>query len=557
MSKEPDCRNPGMRAATSSPLWIACFLYVMGTPLVATFAAMLPTRADAQTCAAEYVVTPGGTPGSTPVISSFTFTPYDNSIFIHYLTDIPTETKILYGTSYAYTDTYYESTLRKDHGAMLVGLAARTTYYFRVLANGSTVENCATTTAGTFSLSVATPGYPGSVTTYRDEAGWANITVADSGFDGAAVELVAGLTSPPGGVDQFLWFNSSGKTWSGYFWPLGTRTLNLSPSGLPAGNYVVEVIGWPYRGSEEHRAYFNWRIIDATLGTTWRDPYAHTEAEAADSRNGVVVTGDRVAEFGNGDYIGFNRVNFGNQLRANLTASGVRLLRGAVSAMVNISVPTGSSGQQVEVRLDQTWGPLVGTITTKATTFGEGFESYYLTFPDWSSQPMGIRNIYLVGKGTKPIGSIDSLRFFEDRPPISAYQRIEAESAQWCDNVSTNRDAVNWKGPGFVCRFGAIDFGSDAPMRVTLGVAVPPAASADTIEVRVDTPTGPLLGTVVLSPASSSQVMALGARVMQGVFGIHDVYLVGRSTTLESYSLDYLRFVPVSSILPAIDVLLD
>jgi len=129
------------------------------------------------------------------------------------------------------------------------------------------------------------------------------------------------------------------------------------------------------------------------------DPTQKIEAEAADLASGTALndTGTAVTSLDGGDYLKFSNVLFNSKIE---------------SVFASLSVSPDDAGQYIEFRLDSANGTLLGVLKTQPT--GRNGE-FVMQHADIDSVPDGVHDLYVVFKGAKPCGSIDSLHF-ENRP---------------------------------------------------------------------------------------------------------------------------------------------
>ena len=74
---------------------------------------------------------------------------------------------------------------------------------------------------------------------------------------------------------------------------------------------------------------------------------------------------------------------------------------------MRLAVDPAYAGKTIEVRLDSTGGPLVGSITVPNTGGWTTFQTF--TFPIQATK--GVHNVVLVGKGGSGIANIDWIAF--------------------------------------------------------------------------------------------------------------------------------------------------
>jgi len=101
-----------------------------------------------------------------------------------------------------------------------------------------------------------------------------------------------------------------------------------------------------------------------------------------------------VGYFDNTDWVRYDNVDFGSTPPRGI--------------MIQLGVSSLYAGQNIEVRIDSETGPLLGTLTTVST----GGTSIYLEEITTLAQgTTGVHAVYLVGKGTVGIATIDKFKF--------------------------------------------------------------------------------------------------------------------------------------------------
>ena len=123
------------------------------------------------------------------------------------------------------------------------------------------------------------------------------------------------------------------------------------------------------------------------------NPYQTIQAEDFDDQRGIKLSnnGTAVGFIQDGDYIGFNRLNFDDE--DSRSAEGVRL--GGRS--INIRASSNTSGGTIEYRLGSPTGTLVGTVDIPNTGGWTSFESF--TVNNTAGFIFDTVDIYLVFRG--------------------------------------------------------------------------------------------------------------------------------------------------------------
>lgn len=138
-------------------------------------------------------------------------------------------------------------------------------------------------------------------------------------------------------------------------------------------------------------------------------------------------------------------------------------------------------------------------------------------------------------------------------PPsgMSARETLQAEaaSAQSGTQVETTTDAGGGSNVGYVAdgdwlRYDAVDFGATSPSRIDLRVASGAAqGTTGRVEVRLDSPTGPLVGTAAVTRTGGWQSWTTVPAAVAGATGRRAVYLSFRSEQPGDFvNLNWVRF---------------
>jgi hypothetical protein len=125
-----------------------------------------------------------------------------------------------------------------------------------------------------------------------------------------------------------------------------------------------------------------------------------------------------------------------------------------------------------------------------------------------------------------------------------AYSTIQAESANQLQGTSSTGSAVGPAGNGDYLRFDGVSFGS-TPARQFKAQAASGAAGgvSGLVEVRVDSPTGPVLGSFAIANTGGWTTFRNIPANMSAVTGTHTVYVTTTSGQPADFvSLDWITF---------------
>lgn len=258
-----------------------------------------------------------------------------------------------------------------------------------------------------------------------------------------------------------------------------------------------------------------------------RNPYAYTLATTYDSQQGTqLVTGPNaqpqgaVGYFEAGDWLRFAAMDFGPN--------------GASSFQLGVAVQDSNAGRQFELRLDRPTGQLIGTLTLSGTGSWTSFTTQYGS----AVSVAGVHDVYVVAKGSGYVGNIASLMFIQSgvshtRNPYDLRgiwaRDSNDQSGTTLVTVGTNV-VVDSFDSGDWLQFSGLDFGATGARTVYLGAAVDDLSAGNTLQLRLGSPTGQLIGSVTLAGTGGWERFTTHIATITPVPGIHDLYLVGAGT---------------------------
>lgn len=246
---------------------------------------------------------------------------------------------------------------------------------------------------------------------------------------------------------------------------------------------------------------------------------ARLQAEAFSTMQGVVDTGGGIGFCDNGDWVKFSGVNLG-------------IGRGMFAA--NLAVPSEYAGQKIEVRLDSPTGLRVGEITTQSTGSWSTYQEQFA----YLSGATGIRDVYVIFRGGSGIGSFD---WFEFRPSVG----FQAEAAAAMSGVGLTGSGIGSCDDGDWVKFNSVSLDGGYALFLTR-MAVPASHAGQRVEIRLDSVTGPLAGTLITASTGGWWTYAEQYTQVSGAVGTHDIYVVFRGGSGIG-DFDWFQFeVPVS-----------
>jgi len=283
------------------------------------------------------------------------------------------------------------------------------------------------------------------------------------------------------------------------------------------------------------------------------NPYVQTEAETICWSTGVKTEvcgegGIDVCNIENGDSIKVKGVNFGT----NATSFEAR-------------VASANSGGNIEIRLDSLTGTLVGTcavtgtggwqtwVTKTCTISGAtGIHDLYFKFTGGSGSLFNFNWWKFSGSGTTPPTPTPLPTATPD--PQSAFSQIEAENFSSMSGVNTETCSEGGEDVGFIengdyIAFSNLNFGNGA---VSFQARVASATSGGSIELRLDSSTGTLIGTCPVAGTGDWQTWITATCNVSGVSNTHNLYLVFTGGSGYLFNLSWFKFVPAAGPTPTV-----
>lgn len=264
------------------------------------------------------------------------------------------------------------------------------------------------------------------------------------------------------------------------------------------------------------------------------NPYVKTEAETICWESGVETEkcsegGMDVCNIENGDWIKVKGVDFGS---------------GAASFEARVASAT--NGGNIELRLDSPTGKLVGTCAVPST----GGWQTWITKTCNVSGATGVHDLYL--KFTGGSGYLFNFNWWKftgtgvtpTPGQTSAFSQIEAESYNNQSGIQTESCSEGGEDVGYIENgdyvvYNNIDFGNGAE---SFKARVASAASGGNIEIRLDSLTGPIVGTCQVTGTGGWQTWADATCSVSGVSGKHDLYLKFTGGSGYLFNLNWFKF---------------
>jgi len=223
------------------------------------------------------------------------------------------------------------------------------------------------------------------------------------------------------------------------------------------------------------------------------------------------VNGD-VGALDHSEWVQYNKIDFGT---------------GVASFEAFVAAPASHAGQVIEIRLDSPTGQLIGSLRVQATG---SWNTFKLQRTDVSSIT-GVRDVVLLGRNPGLATNIEWFRFSSQSVAQAivrnAQEKVEAEAfdmmygaTNWGGGIS-NFDSSDW------IQYNNINFGSGVT-HFLANVSVDDANAGGQIEVRLDDPNGPLLGTLTVKGTGGYNTYVTQSIPVNNVTGQRSVVLVGK-----------------------------
>ncbi|MDD9265443.1 carbohydrate-binding protein [Paenibacillus sp. GCM10023248] len=185
------------------------------------------------------------------------------------------------------------------------------------------------------------------------------------------------------------------------------------------------------------------------------------------------------------------------------------------------------------------------------------------TVPQMGGQPHGYRNAHINKVNIDANGVIENITGdYKGVPQLknfNPYTRVEAETIGWNGGIATEATtepggmvssinlAVTNINDGDWTAISKVDFGATGAGVFKANVAS--GSAGGTIELRLDSADGALIGTLPISNTGGDNVWKTKATNVSGAAGVHDVYMVYRGTSAGNlFKVDSWQFEPKSAV---------
>lgn len=205
----------------------------------------------------------------------------------------------------------------------------------------------------------------------------------------------------------------------------------------------------------------------------------------------------------------------------------------------NARVASATAGGNIEVRLDSPTGTLLGTCAVPNT----GGWQTWTTKSCNVSGATGIHYLYL--RFTGGAGYLFNINWFTfTNQLVSAFNQIEAENYSSMSGVQNETCSEGGQEVGYINNgdytvYNNVDFGNGA---ATFNARVASATAGGNIEIRLDSPTGTLLGTCVVPKTGGWQTWATKSCNVSGATGVHNLYLKYTGGSGYLFNINWFKF---------------
>jgi arabinoxylan arabinofuranohydrolase len=131
--------------------------------------------------------------------------------------------------------------------------------------------------------------------------------------------------------------------------------------------------------------------------------------------------------------------------------------------------------------------------------------------------------------------------------PLSPFQRTEGETIAWTNGVEVEdcsaggRNVASIENGDYI-KVKAVDFGTGA---LSFQASTASAGPGGQIELHLDATDGPTVGTCEVAPTGDWQSWSDVECDVEGVEGLHDLFLVFKGGSGSLFNLDFWQFVPI------------
>jgi len=131
---------------------------------------------------------------------------------------------------------------------------------------------------------------------------------------------------------------------------------------------------------------------------------------------------------------------------------------------------------------------------------------------------------------------------------LNPYVRTEAETICWSSGIETEKCSEGGMNVGFIengdyIKVKGVNFGTGA---ASFEARVASATNGGNIEIRLDSPTGKLVGTCTVTGTGGWQTWTTKSCPVSGAEGVHDLYFVFKGGSGYLFNIDWWKFTPAN-----------
>ncbi|WP_042160229.1 carbohydrate-binding protein [Paenibacillus gorillae] len=262
-------------------------------------------------------------------------------------------------------------------------------------------------------------------------------------------------------------------------------------------------------------------VVIPTSATSIIQAEGHSAEQGTQTDSGG--TGSYVGSLDSGDWLRYDNIDFGTGNALN-------------GFHVSAAVDPANAGKQLELRLDSITGTLIGTITISNT----GGWNTFTTQTASISGASGVHDLFLVPKDSG-VANVDWFTF-----STTANSTIQAEYYSTSQGVQAGNGGtgayLGWIDEGDWISYNNIDFGNGELNQFQASAAVDPGYAGKQIELRLDSKTGPLIGTFTFSDTGGWTSFQTQTTDVSGASGVHHLFLVAKGSGIGFGSIDWFTF---------------
>jgi hypothetical protein len=251
----------------------------------------------------------------------------------------------------------------------------------------------------------------------------------------------------------------------------------------------------------------------------------YTAAASYNSENSVQTEncsegGLDVGYISNGSYTVYSGVN--------LTPAG--------STGFQARVASGGAGGNIAIHLDSPTGTLIGTCAVPVTG---GWQNWTNVSCALNSSATGVHNIYMVYTGgSGALFNVEGFEFQSTFAPIGAANYNSLSGGEKLEGCSEGGQDLCFINNGAYAVYNNININGTT----TFTARVASGSSGGSIQVRLDSPTGTLIGTCPVPATGGWQAWTTSSCALSGASGTHNIYLVFVGSGTSIFNVEWFEF---------------